>query len=57
MNDELNEEIKELIKLLEEYLNEVDELYSLDNPSSQKKIEELEQKIIVLEKKKIKIKK
>ena len=52
MNDELKEEIKELKKLLEEYSNELDKLYSSDNTKSQKEIEELEQKIIVLEKEK-----
>ena len=36
MNDELSEEIQELKKALQEYSNEVDELYGLDNPSSQK---------------------
>ena len=36
MNDELNEEIQELKKELQEYSNKVDELYSLDNLSSQK---------------------
>ena len=53
MNDELNEEIQELKKELQEYSNEIDKLYSSDNTSSQKtmkKIEKLEQKIIVLEK-------
>ena len=52
MNDELNEEIEELKKLLEEYSNELDKSYSSDNIKSPKKIEELEQKIIVLEKEK-----
>ena len=62
MNDELNEEIQELKKELQEYSNELDKLYSLDNTNSQKKMKiieeinkeekELEQKIIVLEKKK-----
>ena len=62
MNDELNEEIQELKKALQEYSNEVDELYSLDNPSSQKTmimIEEInkekkeqKEKINVLEKEK-----
>ena len=55
MNDELNEEIQELKKELQEYSNEIDKLYSSDNTSSQKtmkKIEKLEQKIIVLEKEK-----
>ena len=56
MNDELNEEIEELIKLLEEYSNELDKLYSSDDTKSQKTIEELEQKIIVLEKEKKELK-
>ena len=51
MNDELNEEIKEIKKLLEEYSNELDKSYSSDNTKSQKN-KELEQKIIVLEKEK-----
>ena len=50
LNDELNEEIEELKKVLEEYSNELDKLYSSDDTKSQIKIEELEQKIIVLEK-------
>ena len=50
MNDELNEEVEELKKVLEEYSNELDKLYSSDDTKSQKNIEELEQKIIVLEK-------
>ena len=62
MNDELNEEIQELKKELEEYSNELDKLYSSNNTNSQKIIKtieeiktgkkELEQKIIVLEKEK-----
>ena len=62
MNDELNEEIQELKKELEEYSNELDKSYSLDDINSQKTIKiieeinkekkELEQKIIVLEKEK-----
>ena len=36
MNDELNEEIQELKKALQEYSNELDELYGLDNASSKK---------------------
>ena len=52
MNDEFNEEINELKKLLEKYSNELDKLYSSDNTNSQKEIEEPEQKIIVLKKKK-----
>ena len=62
MNDELNEEIQELKKALQEYSNEVDELYSLDNPSSQKTMimieeinkekKELKEKINVFEKEK-----
>ena len=52
LNDELNEEIEELKKELEEYSNELDKLYSSDNTKSQKMIktiEELEQKIHILE--------
>ena len=49
MNDE---EIEELKKLLEEYSNELDKLYSSDDTKSPKKIEKLEQKVIVLEKEK-----
>ena len=56
MNDELNEEIEELKKELEEYSNELDKLYSSDNTKSQKTIDELEQKIIVLEKEKKELK-
>ena len=62
MNDALNEEIQELKKEWQEYSNELDKLYSLDNTNSQKTMKiteeinkekkELEQKIIVLEKKK-----
>ena len=62
MNDELNEEIQELKKELQEYSNELDKLYSLDNTNSQKTMKiiqeinkekkELEQKIIVLEREK-----
>ena len=62
LNDELNEEIQELKKALQEYSNEVDELYILDNPSSQKPMimieeinkekKELKEKINVLEKEK-----
>ena len=62
MNDELNEEIQELKKELQEYSNELDKLYSSDNTNSQKMMKiieeinkekkELEQKIIVLEKEK-----
>ena len=62
MNDELNEEIQELKKELEEYSNELDKLYSLDNTNSQKTIKaieeinkgkkELEQKIDIVEKSK-----
>ena len=51
LNDELDEEIKEFKKVLEEYSNELDKLSSSDNTKSQKKFEELEQKIIALEKK------
>ena len=51
MNDELNEEIEALKKELEDYSNELDKLYSSENTNSQKKIEELDQKIIVLEQK------
>ena len=55
LNDELNEEIEELKKELEGYSNELDKLYSLDNTRSQKMIktiEELEQKIDIVEKSK-----
>ena len=52
MNDELNEEIEESKKELEDYSNELYKLYSTDDTKSQKKIEELEQKIIILEKEK-----
>ena len=59
LNDELNEEIGELKKVLPEYSNELDKLYSSNDTNSQKTIEEinkekkgLEQKIIVLEKEK-----
>ena len=53
LNDELNEEIGELKKEIQEYSNELDKLYSSDNTKSQKMIktiEELEQKIDILEK-------
>ena len=52
LNDELNEEIGELKRELQEYSNELDKLYSSDNTKSQKMIktiEELEQKIDILE--------
>ena len=55
LNDELNEEIGELKKELLEYSNELDKLYSSDNTKSQnmiKTIEELEQKIDIVEKSK-----
>ena len=52
LNDELNEEIQELNKELQQYSNELDKLYSLDNTKSQKTIEELKQKIDILEKEK-----
>ena len=55
LNDELNEEIQELKKELEEYSNELDKLYSSDNTNSQKMIktiEELEQKIDIVKKEK-----
>ena len=55
LNDELNEEIGELKKELQEYSNELDKLYSSDNTTSQKMIktiEELEQKIDIVEKEK-----
>ena len=58
MNDELNEEIQELKQELQEYSNELDKLYTSVNTNSQKTMKiieekkELEQKIIVLEKKK-----
>ena len=62
LNDELNEEIQELKKKLEEYSNELDKLYSSNDINSQKMIKTieeinkdkkgLEQKIIVLQKKK-----
>ena len=38
MNDELNEEIQELKKELQERSNELDRLYSLDNLSNSQKI-------------------
>ena len=56
LNDELNEEIGEL---LQEYSNELDKLYSSDYTKSQKMIktiEELEQKIDIVEKSKNSIK-
>ena len=55
LNDELNKEIGELKKELQEYSNELDKLYSSDNTKSQKikTIEELEQKIDIVEKAKI----
>ena len=43
MNDELNEEIQELKKELEEYSNELDKLYSLDDTNSQKRIKIIEE--------------
>ena len=55
LNDELNEEIEESKKEIQEYSNEFDKLYSSDNTISQKMIkatEELEQKIDILEKEK-----
>ena len=55
LNDELNEERGELKKEIQEYSNELDKLYSSDNTKSQKMIktvEELEQKIDILEKEK-----
>ena len=55
LNDELNEEIGELKKELQEYSNELDKLYSSDNTKSQKmikKIDELKQKIDIVGKSK-----
>ena len=55
LNDELNEEIGELKKELRQYSNELDKSYSSDNTKSQKlikTIEELEQKIDIVEKEK-----
>ena len=55
LNDKLNEEIIELKKELEEYSNELDKLYSSDDTKSRKMIkaiEELEQKIDIIEKEK-----
>ena len=43
MNDELNEEIQELKKELEEYSNELDKLYSSNNTNSQKIIKTIEE--------------
>ena len=37
LNDALNEEIRELNKKLQKYLNEIGKLYSSDNTKSQKK--------------------
>ena len=55
LNDELNEEIGELKKELQEYSNELNKSYSSDNTKSQKMIktiEELEQKIDIVGKSK-----
>ena len=55
MNDELNEEIRELNKELQRYSNEIDKLYSSNDTNSQKMIktiEELKQKIDIVEKEK-----
>ena len=55
LNDELNEEIGELKKELQEYSNELDKSYNSDNTKSQKMIrtiEELKQKIDIVEKEK-----
>ena len=55
LNDELNKEIQELNKELQQYSNELDKLYSSDNTKSQKMIktiEELKQKIGIVEKEK-----
>ena len=55
LNDELNEEVGEFKKELQEYSNELDKLYSSDNTKPQKMIktiEELEQKIDIVEKEK-----
>ena len=43
MNEELNEEIQELKKQLQEYSNELDKLYSSDNTSSQKTMKLIEE--------------
>ena len=51
----MNDEFEELKKELQEYSNELDKLYSSDNTKSQKMIktiEELEQKIDIIEKEK-----
>ena len=43
MNDEINEEIQERKKELQEYSNELDKLYSSDNTSSQKMMKIIEE--------------
>ena len=55
LNDELNEEIGELKKQIQEYSNELDKSYSSNNTKSQKMtkaIEDLEQKTDILEQEK-----
>ena len=54
-NDELNEEIEEIKKEIQQYSNELDKLYDSDNTKIQKMtktVKELEQKIYILEKEK-----
>ena len=53
LNDELNEEIGELKKELQEYSNELDKLYSSNNTNSQKIIEEINKEKKGLEQKMI----
>ena len=43
MNDELNEEIQELKKELQEYSNKLDKLHSSDNTNSQKTMKIIEE--------------
>ena len=55
LNDQLNEEIGELKKELQEYSNKLDKLYSSNDTNSQnmiKTIQELKQKIDIVEKEK-----